>query len=389
MPGCNGIFVADSEFWRKLAEQFASLPEEKWKLCASWAEVEIDDSVGEAWQFMGIPVQSLPLEDDNLQMQFYALAYEAGSELAADDQDPFMEWLQALKHASREWGPPVPDAIKGRAPLISGSLSRLADTSERVCRIYAVRALKEANQLKNTEGSGSPSADVSRLPLLTPSDPRNRLSIEARKRLYRVQATAEAGIHKTEAEIYERYGAEQPIRASAMLTRARAKAAKINMAAVSMEFSALGLSEKDYREIMRGEIQGISYSFELNQSYRQMLEAEFFYPQERPEKRSSRVLATKPSAKKLPVAAAQKRTRQPGTITSLIAAERAEAYMQEHGLTQPKFAKRAAITDRTLRSFFKTGKIRKGLISGIAKAMKTDDESLLSPPAANRKSTGK
>ena len=73
-------------------------------------------------------------------------------------------------------------------------------------------------------------------------------------------------------------------------------------------------------------------------------------------------------------------TRQPGTVTNLVAAQRAREYMQANGLTQVAFGKRAGgISDRTIRSFLKTGTIRKGLLPDLAKAMKTDVDSLLLP----------
>lgn len=69
--------------------------------------------------------------------------------------------------------------------------------------------------------------------------------------------------------------------------------------------------------------------------------------------------------------------RQEGTVTSRLAADRTRQYMQDRSMTQAAFAKRCGTTDRTLRSFFKTAKIRKGLLIGIATAMKTTVESLL------------
>jgi hypothetical protein len=75
-----------------------------------------------------------------------------------------------------------------------------------------------------------------------------------------------------------------------------------------------------------------------------------------------------------------KRIRQTGTTTSMVAASRAHDYMQKRAWTQVQFGNKAGgISDKTLRSFFKTGTIRKGLLSDIAKAMKTDIETLLEP----------
>jgi len=80
--------------------------------------------------------------------------------------------------------------------------------------------------------------------------------------------------------------------------------------------------------------------------------------------------------------------RQPGTITSLIAAQRTANYMQAKGLTQAAFGKLAGrISDRTVRSFLKTGTIRKGLLDGVAKAMKTDVDALLNPSESSGNKT--
>jgi hypothetical protein len=75
-----------------------------------------------------------------------------------------------------------------------------------------------------------------------------------------------------------------------------------------------------------------------------------------------------------------KRSRIPGTVTSRVAADRAQQFMQSKGWTQKEFGRRSNhISDRTIRSFFKTGTIRKGLLADIAKAMKTDVDTLLNP----------
>ncbi len=74
----------------------------------------------------------------------------------------------------------------------------------------------------------------------------------------------------------------------------------------------------------------------------------------------------------------QKSKRMPSTITSLIAARKVEAYIQQKGMGLTEFATRAGTTDRTLRTFRKTGKIRRSLFDGIVKAMGTTRESLLS-----------
>jgi hypothetical protein len=71
-------------------------------------------------------------------------------------------------------------------------------------------------------------------------------------------------------------------------------------------------------------------------------------------------------------------SRLPSTVTSPPAARKLEAYIQRTGIGLTEFATRIGTTDRTLRSFRKTGKIRRSIFEGIAKAMGTTKESLLS-----------
>jgi DNA-binding Xre family transcriptional regulator len=68
--------------------------------------------------------------------------------------------------------------------------------------------------------------------------------------------------------------------------------------------------------------------------------------------------------------------RLSSSINSPLAARRMESYLAQ-GVGQTDLATRAGTTDRTLRKFRKTGKIRRDLLDGIAKAMGTTMESLL------------
>lgn len=71
-------------------------------------------------------------------------------------------------------------------------------------------------------------------------------------------------------------------------------------------------------------------------------------------------------------------SRLPSTITSPSAARKLEAFIQRTGIGLTEFATQIGTTDRTLRSFRKTGKIRRSIFDGIAKAMGATKESLLS-----------
>jgi hypothetical protein len=81
---------------------------------------------------------------------------------------------------------------------------------------------------------------------------------------------------------------------------------------------------------------------------------------------------------------AVKPARSPGTIQSWIAVSRMDAYIDAKGLGQTEFAGLARTTDRTIRSFRKTGKVRRDIFDQIAKAMGITREELIKP-----KPTGK
>jgi hypothetical protein len=54
-----------------------------------------------------------------------------------------------------------------------------------------------------------------------------------------------------------------------------------------------------------------------------------------------------------------------------------ETYLREKGIGQTEFAIQAQTTDRTLRNFRKTGKVRRDILASIASAMGTTKEKLL------------
>jgi hypothetical protein len=66
------------------------------------------------------------------------------------------------------------------------------------------------------------------------------------------------------------------------------------------------------------------------------------------------------------------------TIHCPKAARKMEDYIAKKGLDQTKFAIKAGTTDRTLRRFRKTGRIKRAIFEEIAKAMGTTKEALLS-----------
>ncbi len=70
--------------------------------------------------------------------------------------------------------------------------------------------------------------------------------------------------------------------------------------------------------------------------------------------------------------------RLSGMVTSLSAARRLEEHLRRHpALGLSKFATLVPTTDRTIRSFRKTGKVRRDIFEGIAKAMGVTVDDLL------------
>jgi DNA-binding Xre family transcriptional regulator len=65
------------------------------------------------------------------------------------------------------------------------------------------------------------------------------------------------------------------------------------------------------------------------------------------------------------------------TVSSPIAATRMENYLKSKGMGQTDFAATVGTTDRTLRSFRKTGRVRRDILDSIAKHMGTTKEALL------------
>jgi hypothetical protein len=73
----------------------------------------------------------------------------------------------------------------------------------------------------------------------------------------------------------------------------------------------------------------------------------------------------------------EKHKRLTGTVHSPRAAERVEQFCKDRGIGMTEFAIQAGTTDRTLRSFRKTGRVRRSILDGIAKVMRTTREKLI------------
>jgi hypothetical protein len=67
------------------------------------------------------------------------------------------------------------------------------------------------------------------------------------------------------------------------------------------------------------------------------------------------------------------------TVNSPIAARKMETYLNAKGIGQTDFAATVGTTDRTLRSFRKTGKVRRDILESVAIHMGMTKEALLRP----------
>jgi hypothetical protein len=73
----------------------------------------------------------------------------------------------------------------------------------------------------------------------------------------------------------------------------------------------------------------------------------------------------------------QRSKRLRATVNSPIAARKMEKYLESRCIGLTDFAATVSTTDRTLRSFRKTGKVRRDIFESIAKHMGTTKEALL------------
>jgi hypothetical protein len=71
------------------------------------------------------------------------------------------------------------------------------------------------------------------------------------------------------------------------------------------------------------------------------------------------------------------RSRLASTVHNPSAAKKMEEYVEAKGLNQTEFAIQAGTTDKTIRKFRTTGKIRRSILPGIAKAMGISKDELL------------
>jgi len=118
------------------------------------------------------------------------------------------------------------------------------------------------------------------LPRLLPTDPKNVLSVEARKRIHRAIIEADNYVWEAEVAIEKRGMDRFGPKAYSLRNEANFKKATAALSVYRREFSRIDIPERKFREIMREEIESASYSLELSDVQRRFLENKFFFPEE-------------------------------------------------------------------------------------------------------------
>ncbi len=114
------------------------------------------------------------------------------------------------------------------------------------------------------------------LSALTPDDPRNRLSTEARQRLLRAHLESDRIRWEAQANVDARQLSDA--KAKYVLNQADLKAARTVLKVLSKEYDDAGLTLREFWAAMKLEIEGVANSFELYDSQKRLLETEFFVP---------------------------------------------------------------------------------------------------------------
>ncbi len=113
-------------------------------------------------------------------------------------------------------------------------------------------------------------------------------------------------------------------------------------------------------------------------AFRIALDEEIARSRELPESAPAAQPASRGAEDAAPAQAARNQ-RLTGTITSQIAARRMLAHWKSKGIGQTEFAVKVGTSDRTLRKFRQTGKIRRDIFDAIASVMGTTREALMKP----------
>ena len=196
-----------------------------------------------------------------------------------------------------------------------------------------------------------------RLPGLTPEDPENLLSTEARQRVSIALSEFDRIKKQALAAIESRYLAESPGHVSFWeymgtgsayieLIESRVQAARTVLRVEAEEYRKLGLRHPEFRQIMEEKIDAMVYSMEFSTLQRDALEAEVLRPAE-----AGRAMS--PS----------------GDDIVRSAADRVKAFIKEHKLKRTGFAKAARISPRNLAYVLSGKKVSYETQTSIAAAL--------------------
>jgi hypothetical protein len=216
------------------------------------------------------------------------------------------------------------------------------------------------------------------LPRLTPDDPENLLSHEARQRIARAFLEYDRIRKQALSAIEIRHLAEpgdlslseylSTGQARIDFVESRLKAVRAVLQVEMEEYEKLGLSGRRFREIMEERIDECVYSLEFSILQRDALKAEFLWPahqesEERP--------GTAESTARIEVVTPSR------SISNHQAAARVKAYIGRSGSIYETFAARAGISSRTLNSLIKTGAASPSTWNAVAGAMNIEASELL------------
>jgi hypothetical protein len=270
--------MADSDFWRDRAREFRELITDEPKyppnalvfrtpVVADWMRMTGGDQANQ-WTVSG--------GSRVTRTRFEAFAERCGLKLRSQKTaDLLGVWLDAVK----EEFPPTnrlteSQQVDGTTAVQStgGRIHFVIQASADLCSILEARAL-QVGHLAVT-GDASPSA----LSPLLPGDPRNRLPEDARRRIQRTHIETSRFDWEAEAEIQSAELPDDSAEAWDMRRKAKLQILRAVLKVCRAEYSQIGLRDAEYRSCINDEIEAGVNSFELYDSHRRMLEAEFFYP---------------------------------------------------------------------------------------------------------------
>jgi len=162
------------------------------------------------------------------------------------------------------------------------------------------------------------------------------------------------------------------------LVNGNVRAARVELEACTNEYRAACLTWQEFRDAMEQEIQGVCYSLELSRLHQQALEAEFVYRHIYPVSGELETPGGNSQTEKRPLVELKTKGIQPSrSTTNPAAGARVRQYRLGQKLTQEKFALKAHITARTLRTLEKTGEASDSTWAEVAHAMGIGVEELL------------